>query len=102
MSEPETESPALDAEDWEIAFEVYEGQPLSALTLAYHLTTLKSYLQNETKNIPEALAAIDRAVDSLYQHSDFRRVSHQLFRTTIEGALTIEQENLINQLGIRT
>ena len=101
MSEPETESP-LDAEDWEIAFEVYEGQPLSALTLAYHLTTLKSYLQNETKNIPEALAAIDRAVDSLYQHSDFRRVSHQLFRITIEGALTVEQEKLINQLGIRT
>ena len=100
--ETETESLALDAEDWEIAFEVYEEHPMEALTLAYHLITLKSYLQSKTKNIPEALAAIDRAVDSLCEHSDFRHVSHQLFRTTIEGALTVEQENLINQLGIRT
>ena len=97
-----TENPSLDDEDWEIAFEVYEGQPLSALTLAYNLTALKSYLQNETKNIPEALAALDLAIDSLFQHSDFRHVSHKLFRTTIEGDLTVEQENLINKLGIRT
>jgi hypothetical protein len=62
----------------------------------------KSYLQTEIKNIPEALAAIDRAVDTLYQHGDFRHVSHQLFRATVEGAITIEQEDLIQQLGIRT
>ena len=87
MSDPRTENPSLDAEDWEIAFEVYKEHPLSVLTLAYHLMALRGYLQSETKNIPEALAAIDRAVDGLYQHSDFRHVSHQLFRATIRGAL---------------
>jgi hypothetical protein len=65
MSEPVNESPSLDSEDWEIAFEVYEEHPISALTLAHHFMALKSYLHSETTNIPEALAAIDRAVDSL-------------------------------------
>ena len=64
--------PPLDALDWQIAFEVYEGHPGSALTLAHHLMVIKSYLQSESKNIPEALAAIDRAVDSLFEH---KRVS---------------------------
>ena len=33
--------PPLDAEDWEIAFKVYEGHPALALMLAYHLSGLK-------------------------------------------------------------
>jgi hypothetical protein len=102
MSETRTENPSLDAEDWEIAFEVNKEHPLSALTLAYHLMALRGYLQSEIKNIPEALAAIDRAVDTLYQHSDFRHVSHRLFRATVGGAITTEQEHVIHQLGIRT
>ena len=36
----------------------------------------------------EALAAIDRAVDGLYEHSEFRGVSHELFLTAVEGKLT--------------
>lgn len=102
MPDPENESPRLDPEDWEIAFEVYEGHPISALTLAHHLIALKEYLQSEPKNIPEALAAIDRAVDSLYEHSEFRDVSYQLFRSAVEGNITTELENRIHQLGIRT
>ena len=29
----------LDAQDWEIVFEVYKGHPISALNLAQHLTS---------------------------------------------------------------
>lgn len=101
MPESESESHALDAEDWEIAFTVYEGHPIPALTLAHHFMALKGYLQSEPQNIPEALAAIDRAVDSLYEHSEFRNVSHQLFRAVIEGKITIEQEKLLNELGVK-
>ena len=96
------EEPPLDAEDWQIAFEVYAGNPASALTLAYHFISLRSFLNGEPQNIPEAIVAIDRAVDSLYEHSDFRSVGHELFRTAIEGKLTTAQEDMLHQLGIRT
>src|SRR5688572_26798135 len=93
----EVEAP-LDAEDWEIAFAVYEGNPGSVLTLAHHLISLRSYLNGEPKNIPEAIAAIDRAVDSLYEHSEFRSVGHEMFRAAVEGRLTTEQENRLHEL----
>lgn len=94
--------PPLDAEDWEIAFAVYEGNPASVLTLAHHLISLRSFLDGEPKNIPEAIAAIDRAIDSLYEHSEFRSVGRELFRTAVEGRLTTEQEDRLHELGIRT
>jgi hypothetical protein len=34
---PNTENPPLDAEDWQIAFEVYEGHPIDAFSLAHKL-----------------------------------------------------------------
>jgi hypothetical protein len=98
----ETEGTPLDAEDWEIAFEPYTGHPGSALTLAYHFINLKEYLQSETRDIPEALAAIDRAVDKLYEYTEFHDVSRQLFRQTVEGTLKPDVEKKLRQLGVRT
>lgn len=98
----QTVEPPLDAEDWEIAFKVYEGQSSLALTLAYHLSGLKGFFQSDATDITQGVAAIDRAIDGLYPHTDFRKVSYQLFRAAIEGKLTPEQEDLIKQLGIKT
>jgi hypothetical protein len=75
------------------------AHPLAALQLAFHLTELKRLIH--TLEMHEALAAIDRAVDSLYEHSEFRGVSHALFSTAIEGKLTTGKEELLRQLGIR-
>jgi hypothetical protein len=96
---PSTENAPLDAEDWQIAFVPYAQHPLLALTLAQHLTALQDYVQH---NPAMATAAINRAVESLYEHSEFRFVSLQLFRATVQGTLPVETENLINQLGVRT
>ena len=94
-----TENAPLDAEDWQIVFEPYEGHPILALALAQHLTALQDYVQ---RNPAMATAAINRAVESLYEHSQFRSVGLQLFRATVQGTLAVELENLINRLGIRT
>lgn len=75
------------------------GQPLAALQLAFHLTEMKRLIN--TLQMHEALAAIDRAVDSLYEHSEFRSTSRELFSTAIEGKLTTDNEELLRQLGIR-
>jgi len=94
-----TENAPLDAEDWEIAFEPYVKHPLLALVLAHHLSALQDYVQSDAV---QATAAINRAVDSLYEHSEFRSVSLELFRAKVHGRMSLEAENLIHQLGIRS
>ena len=95
----EPESPYADAEDWQIAFEPYEGKPQAALTLGFCLTELKQFIND--LQMHEALAEIDLAIDCLYDHSDFRSISRELFETVIEGELTPDKEALLRQLGIR-
>ena len=51
----------LNAEDWKIVFEVYEGHPMSAVDLARLLTQIRKALQRGRKGKAEALAAIDLA-----------------------------------------
>jgi len=89
----------LDAEDWQIAFEPYAQFPILALVLAQHLTALQGLAQSDAD---KATAAINRAVDELYEHSQFRSVSLQLFRATVQGRLPVDVESVINALGIRT
>src|SRR5687768_18500859 len=98
----EHDSPPLDAEDWDIAFAPFADHPYAALNLAYHLARLKQLLNGKLSDIPEAIAAIDRAIDRLYEHSEFRYVGHKLFRQAVDGALTAKTEKMVHTLGIRT
>jgi hypothetical protein len=104
MDEPLTPDaePPLDCEDWRIAFEPYANNPYAALALAYHLARLKELLNGKLSDIPEATAAIDRAIDRLYEHSEFRSVGHSLFRQAVQGVLTTDNEKIVHKLGIRT
>ena len=95
-------SPPLDAEDWDIVFAPFADHPYAALNLAYHLARLKQLLNGKLSDIPEAIAAIDRAIDRLYEHSEFRDVSYRLFCQAVEGALTAKTEKTIHGLGVRT
>ena len=96
---PNTDNAPLDAEDWQIVFEPYAQFPILALVLAQHLTALQDLAQSDAE---KATAAINRAVDELYEHSQFRFVSLELFRVTVQGRLSVDVENVINALGIRT
>lgn len=89
----------LDPEDWQIAFEPYTQFPLLALVLAQHLAALQDLAQSDPE---KAIAAINRAVNELYEHSQFRSVSLELFRATVQGRLPVGVESVINALGIRT
>ena len=75
-----TENAPLDVEDWEIAFAPYVEHPLLALMLAQHFSALQDYIQSDEK--AAATGAINRAVEELYEHSEFRSVSLTLFRAT--------------------
>src|ERR1043166_6637261 len=94
-----TENAPLDREDWEIVFAPYVEHPLLALALAQHLTALQDYIQ--TEGTVAAKGAIIRAVEEVYEHSDFRAVSLELFRGSVQVPMTVELESLINRPGIR-
>lgn len=94
-----TENPPLDCEDWQIAFAAYVNHPFLALALAQHLSALQDFVESDAR---KATAAINRAVDALYERSEFRSVSLELFRATAHGTLATEVETLVRQLGIRT
>ena len=98
-TDPENDTANLDPEDWQLAFEPYEDQPEAALSLAFLLTELKQLIS--ALNMHEALEEIDVAIDCLYEHSDFRNISRELFETVIEGTVTKNKETLLRQLGIQ-
>src|SRR5688500_328837 len=88
----------LDTEDWEIAFEPYEGNPGPALSLGFNLVVLKSYLIIAPPRIQDVVDGLDRAMAVLFQHSQFHEVAYGLFHRLIEGQLTREEEELLKSL----
>jgi hypothetical protein len=80
---------------------VYAGHPVSALTLAYQLIAIKQTLQRGRKGIPDAIAGLDLAIDSLFPHTDFYEISHKFYIRTIEGTLKPQQEEKLRQLGVK-
>jgi len=88
----------LDPEGWEIAFEPYEGEPQAALTLGFRLMELK--LSIRELDMHEALQDLDLAIDCLFEHSDFRSISRELFETAIAGKLSTDREELLRKLGM--
>src|SRR5688572_18491399 len=89
----------LDCEDWSIVFQAYRDRPHLAIDLAQHLRILKQYLQSEPNSLPEAVAAIDRAINALYEHTPFAKLGRDLFRRMVEGHLTVQEEKMIRDLG---
>src|SRR5215218_3347201 len=99
ITDSETDTVYPDPVDWQIAFEPYEGNPEAALTLGFRLTELKQLIRD--LDMHEALQEIEVALDCLYEHSDFRSISREMFGTAIAGKLTTDKETLLRQLGLR-
>ena len=100
-TENPTESKALDIEDWELAFEPYEGHPGNALSLGFNFVVLKRCITVEPLKLQQAVEALDRAMAVLFQHTQFHEVAYELFHKLIEGQLTLEEEELLKSLGLR-
>ena len=91
----------LDAEDWEIAFQPYAGNPEAALSLGRLLMILAQSLTVNPPNVPDTLDALNEAAEVLYSHSHFHKCAYDLYRVAIEGRATRAQEALIEALGVK-
>ena len=99
---PFVSSAMLDKENWKIALKVYAGHPIAALTLAHQLAAIRQSLQRGRKGVPEAIEGLDLAIQALYEHTDFHKLGHKLYRQRLEGTMKPKQEELIRKLGVKT
>ena len=88
----------LDPRDWKAIFKVYAGEPAFALALAYQFNALKQFLQRGAKGVPDAVAACNQAIQTLYLHTDFHELGQRLYYLTIESTITVKEEDLITAL----
>lgn len=70
-------------------------------TLAFQLTALKQSLQRGRKGIPDAIAGLNLAIDGLFDHTDFYKVSRKLYRQRLEGTVKPKQEKKLRELGVK-
>lgn len=90
----------LDAENGKIVFKVYAGHPISALSVAFQLIALRQSLQRGRKGIPDAIAGLNLAIESLYPHTHFHKMGHKLYHRTIEGTIKPKQEERLRKLSV--
>ena len=89
--------PMPEAENWKIALERYDGHPIAALTLAYQLIGLKQCLERSKRGIPDAVAGLDLAIESLYAHTDFDKMGRSFTTEQSKTNLSlIRQRNSVN------
>jgi len=82
------ESPPLDAEDWNIVFQAYSDYPILAFILAQHLHSIKELVQSSPENRTEAIAGLDRAIESLMPHTNFRDAGRKVLAGSRGRAFT--------------
>ena len=90
----------LEAKNWEIALRRYEG-PIPALLLAHQLMAIKQCLERGRKGIPDAMAGLDLAIEGLFPHTDFFKITHKLYVRRLEGTLKPKEEEILRQLGMK-
>ena len=98
-TDTENVTSTIDPEDWQLALQSYEEDPEHALSLAFLLTEVRQLIR--ALKMCEALEELEVAIDCLYEHSDFRNVSRELFEKVIEGKMRPDKETLLRQLGIQ-
>ena len=96
-----TQQDLVDPEDWALAFETYEERPYEALQLGFNLARLRIELDGLLTKSPPVIDALDTAMKVLFHHTDFHDASFDLFIRLTEGKLTLDEEQMLNALGIK-
>ena len=99
----DSESPPLDHEDWQIAFQPYANFPDLAFILAQHLHGVSKLIEQGQEGTAEALAGIDRAIQCLMPHTRFRNISdigRKVYLQAVAGNLSPEHEDKLRELGL--
>jgi len=89
-----------DTDNWQFLLIVYAEHPQTALHLAQQFAVLKDFLQQGRKGRRSAAAELEQAIEVLFEHSNFGKVSRELFRQKLAGTLQPKQEKQLRDLGV--
>ncbi len=96
----DSESPPLDAEDWNIVFQPYTKHPNLAFILAQHLHGAGRLIEQGPESAAEAMAGLDRAVECLMPFTRFHNIGLRVYMLAVAGTLSTEQEDTLRDLGL--
>jgi len=91
----------MDREDWEQAFESLEKNSYQVLKLGFNFATMRKYLDGQLIKPRPIMEALDDAMTVLFGLTQFHDVGFNLFLKFSEGQLTIEEEQMLNALGVK-
>ena len=91
----------LDREDWEVAFEPLEKNSFPVLRLGFNFAIMRKYLDAQLFKPRPVMEALDDAMTVLFALTQFHDVGFNLFLKFSEGQLTIEEEQMLNALGVK-
>ena len=91
----------LDPEDWKVVLEAYKEHSILALGLAQQFTAIRQSLESGGKGIPDAIEALNLAIDGLFEHTDFNKVTRKLYRQRLDGIMEPQQEEKLRELGVK-
>ena len=100
-SDNQTNWPLMDREEWELAFEPFEGHAYAALKLSLTLARLRMYLDGQLFKSRPVMDALDEGMEVLFPYTEFHDVSFDLFVRFTEGKLTLDEEEVLNAFGIK-
>jgi hypothetical protein len=97
----QTQQPLMDRDDWELAFEPFEGHAYAAIRIGFNIRTLRRDLDSFLiKNRP-IIEALDLAMEVLFPYTDFHKASFDLFLKFTDGKLTFDEEQMLRALGVK-
>ena len=96
-----TEDLMVDLIDWELAFEPFADKPVAALRLGFNLATLRAELDSLLIKSRPVMESLDLAMQVLFPFTSFHERSFDLFLRYTEGKLTVEEEQMLEALGVK-
>ena len=88
-------------DDWQLAFGPYEGQPNAALRFGFNVAILRTYLEGQLFKSRPVIEALDLAMEVLFPYTSFHDASFDLFIRLTDGKLTFDEEQMLNELGVK-
>jgi len=82
---PNTDTPPIETEAWEIALKPYATDAEAAFDLARRLMEVKRYLEAKPPNLSLAMVALDEAAELLFPFTEFYKAAYDLYLTSSKG-----------------
>jgi hypothetical protein len=95
-----TPRPAVERDEWELAFEPLEGE-YAAIRMGFNITLLKRHLDTQLFRNRPVMEALNLAMEVLFPYTPFHSASFDLFIKFMEGKLTFQEEEMLKALGVK-